>query len=59
MVSGVIGVMCLNIATISISLAFGFYYSWKVTLIALALSPLIGVVGAINMKVIMKFTSMS
>lgn len=59
MVSGVIGVMCLNIATISISLALGFYYSWKVTLIALALSPLIGIVGAINMKVIMKFTSMS
>lgn len=59
MVSGVIGVMCLNIATVSVSLTLGLYYSWKVTLIALALSPLIGVVGAINMKVILKFTSIS
>jgi ABC-type multidrug transport system fused ATPase/permease subunit len=59
MVSGVVGVMCLNIATVSISLTLGLYYSWKVTLIALALSPLIGVVGALNMKIIMKFTSIS
>lgn len=59
MVSGVLGVMCLNTATIVTSLVFGFYYSWKVTLIALALSPLIAVVGSINMKVVLKFTSMS
>lgn len=51
--------MCLNIATISASLVLGLYYSWKVTLIALALSPLIAVVGAINMKVIMKFNTKS
>lgn len=59
MVSGVLGVMCLNLATISISLSLGMYYSWKVTLIALALSPLIAIVGAITMKVIMKFTTIS
>jgi ATP-binding cassette subfamily B (MDR/TAP) protein 1 len=59
MVSGVLGVMCLNIATISTSLVFGLYYSWKVTLIALALSPLIAVVGSINTKVLMKFMSIS
>jgi|JI9StandDraft_2_1071091.scaffolds.fasta_scaffold824158_1 ATP-binding cassette subfamily B (MDR/TAP) protein 1 len=59
MVSGVLGVMCLNFATVGSSLAFGLYYSWKVTLISLALSPLIAVVGSINMKVIMKFTSKS
>lgn len=59
MVSGVLGVMCLNFATIGISLFFGLYYSWKVTLIAMALSPLLVLVGSINMKVIMKFTSIS
>lgn len=59
MVSGVMGVMCLNIATVAASLAFGMYYSWKVTLISLALSPLIAVVGSINMKVVMKFTTKS
>jgi ATP-binding cassette subfamily B (MDR/TAP) protein 1 len=56
MVSGVLGVMCLNLATISLSLTFGLYYSWKVTCIALALSPFIVIVGAITMKVMMKFT---
>jgi ATP-binding cassette subfamily B (MDR/TAP) protein 1 len=59
MVSGVLGVMCLNTSTIAASLAFGLYYSWKVTLIALALSPLIAIVGSLNMKIIMKFTSKS
>jgi ABC-type multidrug transport system fused ATPase/permease subunit len=59
MVSGVVGVMCKNVATIVTSLFFGLYYSWKVTLISLALSPLIAVVGSINMKVIMKFTAKS
>ena len=59
MVSGVFGVMCLNVATISASLAFGLYYSWKVTLISLALSPFIAVVGSLNMKIIMKFTTKS
>lgn len=59
MVSGILGVMCLNISTITTSLVFGLYYSWKVTLIALALSPLIAVVGSLNMKVILKFTTIS
>ena len=59
MVSGVLGVMCLNIATVAASMAFGLYYSWKVTLIALALSPLIAIVGSINMKIMVKFTTQS
>lgn len=59
MVSGVLGVMCLNAATIGTSLVFGLYYSWKVTLIALAVSPSIAIVGAINMSVILKFTTKS
>jgi len=59
MVSGVLGVMCLNIATVVASLAFGLYYSWKVTLISLALSPLIAIVGSLNMKLIMKYTTKS
>lgn len=59
MVSGVLGVMCLNVATISTSLVFGLYYSWKVTLVALALSPLIAVTGSISMKIILKFTTKS
>ena len=48
MISGVLGVMCLNVATIVTSLFFGFYYSWKVALISLALSPFIAIVGAIR-----------
>ena len=59
MVSGVLGVMCLNIATVVASMAFGLYYSWKVTLIALALSPLIAIVGSLNMKIMMKFMTQS
>jgi ABC-type bacteriocin/lantibiotic exporter with double-glycine peptidase domain len=52
MITGTIGVICLNISTISLSLIFAFYYSWKLTLIVLALTPLIAISGAINMKVI-------
>lgn len=59
MVSGVMGVMCLNLATVGAALTIGLIYSWKVTLITLALSPFIAVVGAINMKVIMKFSTKS
>lgn len=51
MITGVMGVICLNISTVSISLIFAFYYSWKLTLIVLALSPLLVVSGAINMAV--------
>lgn len=60
MVSGVLGVICLNAATILTSLTLGMYYSWKITLISLALSPLIAIVGSfgsINMKAAMKSAS--
>jgi ABC-type multidrug transport system fused ATPase/permease subunit len=62
MVSGVLGVICLNSSTIISSLLFGMYYSWKVTLIAIALSPLIAVVGqvgSVNLKATMNSASKS
>ena len=59
MVSGVLGVMCLNISTVVASMFIGLYYSWKVALISLALSPFIAIVGALNMKVMLKFTTKS
>ncbi len=52
MITGVLGVVCLNIATVVTSLIFAFYYSWKLTLIVLGLSPLLIVTGAINMAVL-------
>lgn len=52
MITGTLGVICLNIATVSLSLIFAFYYSWQLTLIVLALTPFIAVSGAINMKVL-------
>jgi ABC-type bacteriocin/lantibiotic exporter with double-glycine peptidase domain len=52
MITGTLGVICLNIATVSLSLIFAFYYSWQLTLIVLALTPIIAVSGAINMKVL-------
>lgn len=52
MVTGVIAVICLNISTITISMLLAFYYSWKLTLIVLAISPLLVVTGAINMAVL-------
>jgi ATP-binding cassette subfamily B (MDR/TAP) protein 11 len=51
MITGVMGVVCLNISTVTTSLIFAFYYSWKLTLIVLALSPLLAVSGAINMAI--------
>jgi ABC-type multidrug transport system fused ATPase/permease subunit len=62
MVSGVLGVICLNSSTITLSLLVGIYFSWKVTLIALALSPLIAVVGIfnlVNLKATMNSASQS
>lgn len=59
MITGVLGVVCLNIATVSTSLIFAFYYSWKLTLIVLALSPLLVITGAINMAVLKGMTAKS
>lgn len=52
MITGVLAVVCLNLATITTSMIFAFYYSWKLTLIVLALSPLLVASGAINMKLV-------
>ena len=59
MVSGVLGVMCLNMATVGASLVFALVYSWKVTLIALAVSPLMVIIGSLNMKMQLKLNSKS
>jgi ABC-type bacteriocin/lantibiotic exporter with double-glycine peptidase domain len=52
MITGVLAVVCLNISTITTSMLFAFYYSWKLTLIVLATTPLLVISGSINMKVI-------
>jgi ATP-binding cassette subfamily B (MDR/TAP) protein 1 len=57
MVTGIIGVVCLNISTVTISLIIALVYFWQLTLVVLALSPLMVITGAINMKV-MKSMSM-
>jgi ABC-type bacteriocin/lantibiotic exporter with double-glycine peptidase domain len=51
MVTGVIGVMCLNISTVTASLILAFYHFWQLTFIVLGLSPLMILSGAVNMKV--------
>ncbi len=57
MISGFLAVICMNLSTVSISLAFAFYHSWLLTLIVLVISPLIMISGAINMKLIKRLTS--
>jgi ATP-binding cassette subfamily B (MDR/TAP) protein 11 len=52
MITGVMGVIFLNVSTVSTSLILAFYYSWKLTLIVLALAPLLIVSGAINMSIL-------
>ncbi len=52
MVTGVLSVICLNLSTVTLSLSLAMYHSWKLTLIVLALSPLLAVTGAINMSVL-------
>lgn len=50
MTTGVIGVIVLNIATISVGLFLAFYHHWMLALIVIGLSPLLAVSGAMNMK---------
>lgn len=52
MITGIVAVLCLNFSTVSLSLFLAFYYSWKLTLIVLALSPLLVITGAINVSVL-------
>jgi ABC-type bacteriocin/lantibiotic exporter with double-glycine peptidase domain len=56
MVTGLFAVIFLNISTISVSLFVAFVYSWQLTLVALALSPLIAIAGSINVALIKKVT---
>lgn len=51
MITGVLAVMCLNISTVAVSLFFAFYYFWQLTLVVMALTPLMVITGAINMQV--------
>ena len=59
MITGVVAVICLNISTICTSLAIALYYSWQLTLIVLALAPLMVVTGSINMKVLKSMSEKS
>lgn len=59
MVTGTLGVVCLNIATVSTSMFLAFYNSWKLTLIVLGLAPLLVVTSAINMAFIKSFSQKS
>jgi len=59
MITGVMAVMCLNISTVATSLVFAFYYFWQLTLVVLALTPLMVVTGAINMAVMKGMTAKS
>lgn len=59
MITGVLGVICLNVSTVATSLILAFYYSWKLTLVVLALSPLLVASGAINMALIKKLSEKS
>jgi len=56
MVTGIFAVIFLNISTVSVSLIVAFVYSWRLTLISLALSPLIAIAGSINVALIKKVT---
>ena len=59
MVTGTLGVVFMNIATVSTSMFLAFYNSWKLTLIVLALAPLLVVTSAINMAFVKSFTQKS
>jgi ABC-type bacteriocin/lantibiotic exporter with double-glycine peptidase domain len=59
MITGVLQVICLNVSTVSASLFIAFYYSWKLTLIVIGLSPLLVISGSINMALMKKLTSKS
>lgn len=56
MITGTIAVICLNFATVSLSLFLAFYHSWLLTLIVLGLSPLLVVTGAVNMALLKNLT---
>lgn len=59
MITGVMGVVCLNFSTVVTSLIFAFYYSWKLTLIVLALSPFLVISGAVNMSILKSMSQKS
>lgn len=50
MVTGIVGVMCLNLSTVVASLIMSLVHFWQLTLIVLSLSPLMILSGAVNMK---------
>ena len=59
MITGVLAVVCLNISTIFTSLFLAFYHSWQLTLIVLALTPLLAITSAINMSMIKNLSQKS
>jgi ATP-binding cassette subfamily B (MDR/TAP) protein 1 len=50
MTTGVIGVIVLNISTITTGLIIAFYYHWILALIVIGLSPFLAISGSINVK---------
>ena len=38
---------------------FAFYYSWKLTLIVIGLTPFLAITGAINMSIVKNLTQKS
>lgn len=52
LITGIMGVVCLNLATVSASLILAFYFSWQLTLVVLGISPMIALCGSIHMKVV-------
>lgn len=57
--TGVIGVIVLNISTVTTALGFAFYYSWLLTLIVLGLSPLMVISNYIQMSFVKRLASSS
>ena len=50
MTTGVIGVIVLNVSTITTGLVIAFYHHWILALIVIGLSPLLAISGSINVK---------
>ncbi|ROJ29199.1 Multidrug resistance protein 1 [Anabarilius grahami] len=53
-----LGMLIQNLTTFFVGIIIGFTYGWKLTLVILAVSPLLGISAAIISKVMTSFTSM-
>ncbi|XP_048010272.1 ATP-binding cassette, sub-family B (MDR/TAP), member 4 isoform X1 [Megalobrama amblycephala] len=53
-----LGMLIQNLTTFFVGIIIGFIYGWKLTLVILSVSPLLGISAAIISKVMTSFTSM-